>query len=112
MEFFPRDGVLSEGRVGFPEQDEDGLDAGSDGLFEAASVGDVQVDVVVDVNAVWCGYRVSGVVVYARIQGVPDCGSEAGCMATSKGATPLDFIENCLMLFCQGGVEEELLGEG
>ena len=103
---------MSEGRVGFTKQDEYGLDAGSDGLFEAASVGDVQVDVVVDVNAVWCGYRVSGVVVHVRIQRVPDCGSEAGCMATSKGATPIDFIEDCSMLFHQGGVEEELLGEG
>jgi hypothetical protein len=33
-------------------------------------------------------------------------------VATSKGATPFDFVEDCSMLFHQGGVKEELLGEG
>ena len=82
---------------GFTKQDEYGLAAGSEGLFEVARVGDVQVDVVVDVYAVWCRHRVAYVVEYAWIQGVFDGRSEAGYMVTPQRAAPFDFVEDCSM---------------
>ena len=88
---------MSEGRVGFTKQDEYGLNAGRDGLFEAARVGNVKVDVVVDVYAVWCWCWVACVVEYAWIQGVIDGRSEAGYMATPQRLAPSDFVEDCTM---------------
>ena len=53
VELVPRDGVLPEQRVGLAKQDEDSFDAGGDGLLKAAGVGDIDVDVIVDIDSMW-----------------------------------------------------------
>ncbi len=50
VELVPRDGVLSEHGVGLAKQDEDSFNAGGDCLLKAADVGDVKVDVVIDID--------------------------------------------------------------
>ena len=54
MELVPGDRVLWEGSVRFSEQDKDSFNDGGNGLLKAACVDDIDVDVIINVDDVWC----------------------------------------------------------
>ena len=60
MELVPQDRVLSEHDVRLAHQDEDSFNAGSYCRLEAAGVGNIKVDVVVDIDSVWSRCWVPG----------------------------------------------------
>jgi hypothetical protein len=108
----PGDQVLAEHRVGFTKQDEDCLDTRCNGLFELPDIGSVEIDVIVDVDAMRCWCRFAVYVEDALVEGIAKGPFEPWPFLPAKGAAPLDLDENGVMLCYQRGVEEEAFGKG
>jgi hypothetical protein len=75
----PRNWILKQCGVGLPDQHEDGFDASGDGLFKSAFVGDVEVDVIVDVDTVWSRSGFSTLVEEALVEGIAEDPCESCC---------------------------------
>jgi ribosomal protein S9 len=80
-------------------------------LLEVCWVGDVKVDVVIDVNAVWCWCGGSVCGVDPRVQVVRYCLCEDRAFFSAERSAPLDLVEDGAVLRDKRSVEEESFGE-
>jgi hypothetical protein len=94
MELVPGDQVLAECRVGFAKQDEDGFDAGSDGLLEPAYVCDIKVDVIVIIDAVGHQCKVVIFIKDALVEGLAEGACELWVPLAMQRAAPLDLVKD------------------
>ena len=77
MQLVPRDAVLPEHGVRITEQDEDRFDTGGDSLLKLDDVGDIEVDVVIDIYPLWGRSRDSRGVFDARVEIVAEGAGES-----------------------------------
>jgi hypothetical protein len=111
VQLVPGDRVLAEHSIQVADQDEDCLDAGINGLLELADIGDIKINVVVDVDTMrcWCGVAVG--VKDALVEGIAEGPRKPGPFLTANGAASLDRVQDGAMLCNQRGIKEEAIGE-
>ena len=105
-------GLLVECCVGFTKQDEDCFDTHCNGWFEPADVGDIDIDVIVNIDTVRCRCWVAVCIEDALVEGIAKGPCELWPFLPMKGSAPLDLVENGIVLCYQRGVKEEAFGGG
>lgn len=81
--------------------------AGGNGLLEPANVSDIEVDFVVNIDAVRCPCGCSG-----GVEDVAEGAGEDRSSRAAQGAAPLDLVEDHLVFVHQGSFVEESFGQG
>ena len=109
LHFLKGYGVLAKVQVGLAQEDENCLNAGSNGLFNAFSVKQLGVEVVIDIKCVWRVFRYAILVHHSRVLGAPASGGVFGLPA-AQGWVPLEAVEVFSVLGTQGLVLEEGVG--